>query len=81
MYKYYLDITKYYLFLGMASKVIRKSVDLPSAAMTKLKAMAKADRRRIKNYLEQVLIDHCNINSNGVEGNTVAKKAIRHSEG
>lgn len=39
--------------------------------------MANNDRRPLKNYLEQVLIDHANSYSNGVERNTSSKGASK----
>lgn len=42
----------------MAIKIVRKSIDLPDTVIKKLTNLGKIDKRRIKNYMEKVLIDH-----------------------
>lgn len=39
---------------------IRKNVDIPKSLLKKLQIAAIYDNRRVKNYLEKVIIDHLN---------------------
>lgn len=42
----------------MAAKKQRKIIDLPTTVIKALGELAKEDNRLVKNYMEQVLIDH-----------------------